>query len=95
MSKTKEKFVNFVEYTENLPIHFTYNGIEYQGIGGRDFQIVGAQETDEGGKKTVIKEFLLLNELKITVSFAFYSFFDAYEYTVYFENVTDSDSGIL
>ena len=78
-----------------FPVCFTYNGKAYSGFGGDDIVLLNTKTTVDEGKEAAENVFLLANTLQITLKTAFYPSHGAFEWTVWFENVTDANSAVL
>ena len=88
---------NFCSYFENpaeIPVSFTYNNVKLSGFG--TFSQTSRCEKTEGAKKTVTVEFLHPDKrLAATVEMAFYEKYNAFEWTVWFKNISDKNTSVL
>ena len=80
---------------EKIPFSFTYREKRYHGFLMDKFTL---QETNSGNdekKETLSWTLLAEDGLKITVDTAYYPGYGASEWTVWFENTSDVNSGVL
>lgn len=94
-SATKSEYENLFKDLTSIPVSFTYNDVHYKGFGG--FTFVKQTVTEEGEKLSRVIELSHPdNILYVTLETAFYQNYDAYEWTVYFENKSaGSNSSVL
>jgi len=78
-----------------FPVCFTYGGKDYSGFGDSDMAHLETAVTTDDQKETTDNIFLLADTLKITLKTAFYPSHGAYEWTLWFENVTADNSAVL
>lgn len=86
----KEKYLFWLEHPESFPVSFTYGEKQYYGFRD-DFTLISRDGSNEGIKDTATLLFQNGN-LQVTVDTAFYNGYDAYEWTVWFENVGESEN---
>ena len=75
---------------ECLPISFRYGGRVYHGLGGASHVDTSTTKTPQG--EQTVYTYLLDGTLKLTAELSFCTAFGEFEYTVYFENVSDKVS---
>lgn len=93
-NKTQREFEFFMNDKEEIPVSFVYGGTFYDGLKG--FTKVDTVDVTEGEKRSLTTKFLHSDQkLLVTVDAAFYKDYDAYEWTVWFENVGTTDSRVL
>ena len=80
---------------EIFPFSFTYNGQVYKGFSESVMRKVHNQVLAQDGKIRVQQRWTLEDALEITLDSTFYPDYGAFEWTVWFENIASSDSGIL
>ncbi len=91
---TEEEFEYYIREGRNFPVSFVYGGTSYHGFKG--FSRTAFNEKTENGKRSVTLEFLHPDKkLQATVEAAMYPDHDAYEWTVYFSNVSKDNTSIL
>lgn len=92
---TKSEFDNLFKDLTSIPVSFTYNDVHYNGFGGFKFVKETVKEEDDKLSR-VIELKHPDNVLYVTLETAFYNDYDAYEWTVYFENKsTSKNSSVL
>ena len=87
-------FKNIIDNPELFPVNFTYGDKEYKGF-NKDFSLLSKNVKCENQVETVLLEFLLENTLKISLKVKHYYSHGATEWTVYFKNVSSSNSKVL
>ncbi len=87
-----DEFLSYMDEMKGIPVSFTYGEINYLGF-GTDFAIL-SRETARENTATYITTTLLHADqlLQIKVEAVFYPLHNAYEWTVYFENVGDRNT---
>lgn len=80
---------------EKFPFFFTYGGVAHPGFSSADISEISRDTKTFAKKENTLIEFLLDNTVKITLDTSFYPSYGVSEWTVYFENISDSDSGVL
>ncbi|MBQ9120791.1 MAG: hypothetical protein IJY12_00315, partial [Clostridia bacterium] len=94
-AKADEWYFDIVADTSNLPFSFSYDGNEYHGFSSKYFQLIDTQINRVGDKESRTFVWNFENVLEITLRITHYYSHGATEWTVWFENVSDKDSGIL
>lgn len=94
-SMTKTEYDNFINDLENLPLNFIYDDVFYNGFHPAYFKEVSRTTINErNGEKTTI--ILTKGILQIKIIAAYYSGYNAYDYTVYFTNTSQTkNTGII
>lgn len=77
-----------------IPFSFTYNGKRIKGLGG-DFTLIRSETEGEGEKETKNFTLSLSGELYVTLKLTHYYSHGVTEWTVWFENTSDFESGII
>ena len=80
---------------EHFPLSMTYRGIRYDGFPADVFREVGRQTEVDAKKVTTRIRFCLPDGLEVTLQAAFYPAYGVSEWTAWFENTTQHNSGIL
>lgn len=95
MTKTEKEFFSYIENPQTLPINFVYNNLYYKGFDKAYFTEVSKTQTTEGVKTSVVIEYEFMHGIYVTLDAAVYKDYDAYEWTVYFENRSKNDSKVF
>lgn len=95
MSKVKEQFDDMIEHPEKFPVNFVYDDVYYSGFGSKSMKELSRKATEEDGKLSVKLEFQVDATLKISLESVYYAEYDAFDYTVYFENNGNKNSGVI
>ena len=95
MTETEKEYYSFIDDLSNFPVNFVYKDKYYGGFDSERIQELSRKESEEGEKKSITIEMRLDDTLSVKVETAFYRDYDAYEWTVYFTNNGNSNSGIL
>lgn len=90
----RREFNQYLDSADKFPISFVYAGTYFDGLAG--FKRTQFSETTEG-EKTCIKISYLHpdGKLQVNVDAVVYETYNAYEWTVYFTNVSKENSAIL
>ena len=88
----EQEYSFLLSHLDRFPVHFTYSGKEYSGFGGLNHLSSNTQE--QNGVLTT-ENLFRLDALTVTLITSFYKSHGAYEWTVYFENTTNENSGVL
>ncbi len=78
-----------------LPFSFVYEGRKYEGFSSRDFLITNSSVEKDGNKETAIYTYNFKDILTITLLLTHYYAHGATEWTVWFENASKINSGVL
>lgn len=95
MPKVKEAYEDMIAHPEKFPVNFVYDNVYYSGFSSKYMKELSRVSHDADGVKNVDIEFELDKTLKILLKTAYYAEYDAYDYTVYFENNGKSNSGVI
>lgn len=94
MEKTANEYYNFLNNLSLFPINFVYNDVYYHGFHPAYFTEESREVRQErNGLITVIT--LSFGDLKVKIESGFYADYSAYDYTVYFTNEGNENSGVL
>ncbi len=94
MSITKNEYEVMLNDLSKLPVNFVYNDHYFKGFDSYYFKEIKRETKNErNGVITTIT--LSYKELEVRVVTGFYEGYDAYDYTVYFKNVSDHNSGVI
>ncbi len=96
MTQAEKEYKAMISDLSTFPVNFVYNGVYYQGFNPKKV----TERTRHNWKKENsegVDIFISLDAvLSVHVAATFYRSYDAYEYTVYFENLSKTEnSGIL
>ncbi len=95
MPKVKEKFEDMLAHPEKFPVNFVYDNVYYSGFSSKYMKELSRVRNDEDGMTSVDIEFELDKTMKVLLKTVYYAEYDAYDYTVYFENDGNKNSGVL
>lgn len=93
-SEAEKWYRSLLAQPETFPFSFFYAGQHYHGF-GKNMQKLRDHTCAQAGKETTKQSWILKNTLKITLDTAFYSDYGAFEWTVWFENISSWDSDLL
>ena len=88
-------FDRMISSPETIPFAFTYGDVRYRGFSADQMKFLSKREECADGKRTVILDYALSDNLKASVRLSHYETHGATEFTVWFENDTAQDSAIL
>lgn len=95
MTKAEKEYETMLKNPESIPINFVYNDKYYSGFSSKYFKKkTQTEQAVDGGTQTTTV-FSFRGELDVTLVSAVYPEYSAYDYTVYFENNTDKNSGVI
>ena len=83
------------EDLSKLPFSFVYDGKEYRGFSPAHFTLIRRDVTQSGTKETQNYHFSFLQTLKISLILTHYFSHGVTEWTVWFENTADGNSGVI
>lgn len=94
MTDCEREFERFLADKKNFPVSFVYGGVYYDGLSG--FRTLVRKDTEDGAKRSIELKYAHPDgKLQLTVDAAVYPEYDAYEWTVYFKNIGESNSAVL
>jgi len=79
----------------NIPFSFTYREKRYHGFDPDCFSLLETKRGGDEKKQTLTWSLMADDGLKIRVDTAFYPQYGASEWTIWFENTAQTDSGVL
>lgn len=90
----KNEFNTFVNELNNFPITFVYDNSYYHGF---DHRFIKIQDSEQTFDKKIEREIILhlKDTLAITILASYYPNYDAYDYKVFFENISSDNSAII
>lgn len=96
-STVKTEYEGYTADLGNLPITFVYGDKYYKGFSADHFGVVSRTSVEErhGVITTTKLKMYEDDRLMVTVETAFYEDYNAYDYTVYFENCGTDNSAVL
>nr|MCR5264525.1 alpha-galactosidase [Clostridiales bacterium] len=78
-----------------LPFSFRYRGREYSGLGGEGFDQIGHRRHEKENWTDDIYDYSLSGELTVSLKLTHYPKYGVTEWTVWFINKSDADTGII
>jgi len=93
-NKSDLQYQFLIEHPESFPFSFKYNGKKYEGF-GKDFSLISSNVEKGDSKTTNTFCFRLDETLQISLKCAHYENYGATEFTVWFENNGNKNSGII
>lgn len=90
-----EQFYALSEDISKLPFSFVYDGRKYQGFSPKYFTLVSKDTDSSFGKETQIFNFSFLQNICVTLVLTHCSTHGVTEWTVWFENTSDENSGVI
>lgn len=93
----KNEYQHYTSDLGNLPITFVYADKYYKGFSSEFFGTISSKSVNERNGVLTTTELYLYEDEKfhITVETAYYKDYNAYDYTVYFENAGTENSAVL
>jgi alpha-galactosidase len=79
----------------DMPFSFVYNGKEYKGFSPQHFTLISKNTLQSGEKETQNFKFTFLQTLEITLILTHYFSHGVTEWTVWFENTSNKNSGVI
>ncbi len=92
---TAERFRLLLDDPRQFPASFTYDGRAYRGFPASHFVVVGRTQTSAERREDRAMTLAGPKGLTVRVEATFYPEFGVYEWTLYFENHTEQDTGPL
>ena len=86
------RYLAWIRDPKQIPFFYNYNGVDYNGF---PFEKIDETTLKEGFKETTKQVFNVDGFLNITVVFNHYYDYGATDFTVWFENVGNKDTGII
>lgn len=93
--KADKGYAELIRNYTAFPLAFCYDGKEYSGFSGCDFELVTIETNKEKCKETASFVFALKKEIRITVKAEYYPSHGVTEWIAEFENITGTNSKIL
>ncbi len=84
-----------LDHPESFPFSFTYCGKRYDGFPAESLRETGCSISSDDKKETCERSWIMPDGLQVTLLTAYYSGYGASEWTVWFENTSNENSGIL
>lgn len=94
MKKTESEYYRFINDLTNFPINFVYDDVYYSGFHPAYFK-EESRETYSERNGIITKIILRRENIKVTIESGYYKDYSAYDYTVYFANEGENNSGVL
>jgi len=94
-SLATEKYRTLTDDLSQLPFSFVYDGKTYKGFSAEHFDLISNDTVQEGEKETQTFRLAFLQVLEITLILTHYFSHGVTEWTVWFENVSNKNSGVI
>ena len=94
-AKESAQYRSLSEDLSSLPFSFVYNGKEYKGFSAEHFTLTSKEIVQSNDKETQHLRFSFLQTLEVTLILTHYFSHGVTEWTVWFENISDKNSGII
>jgi alpha-galactosidase len=96
MKASKKEFLGYLNDLSSFPLSFVYRDVYFHGFPSAAFKLVSHDVTTKGPKEDHIFIFSFCDIIKVTLETAYYDGYDAFDWTVYFENTSDTvETGVL
>lgn len=89
MSASRQEYEGYLKNLATFPINFVYDEVYFHGFGPA-FRELSRIKTTERKKETTTIVFAFKSEIEVTLIASYYEGYDAFEWTVYFENISPS-----
>ena len=89
------RYAALAEHLEDFPFSFCYNGTEYRGFSPTVFSKKDERVTRVGDRETRTVTLGLLDGLEVTLLLSHYFSHGVTEWTVWFQNNTEQNSGVI
>ncbi len=93
--KAYEQYRKMLENLQSFPFSFTYRDNVYQGFGAQALKLADKTVSNFQGRESTKIEWILEETLKVTLLCSFYASHGVTEWTVWFENISQGNSGII
>ena len=94
-SLATEKYRALTDDLSQLPFSFVYDGKTYKGFSAEHFDLISKDTVQEGEKETQTFRLAFLQVLEVTLILTHYFSHGVTEWTVWFENVSNKNSGVI
>ncbi len=93
--RATEQYRLWTNDLSNIPFSFVYAGEEYKGFSPKNFTLMSKDILRSDGKETQTYKFAFSQTLEISLILTHYFSHGVTEWTVWFENVSDQNSGVI
>ena len=93
--KSKETYQNYIKNPATLPVSFAYDGKFYRGFDPDAFKETGRTISREGEKEQTKITLKADENLEIAILAAYYENYGAYEWTIWFFNTGEKNTGTI
>ena len=93
--KATEWFIGLTKDLSNLPFSFIYDGKKYKGFSPKHFSLKDKVDITINKKQTITYAFDFLDGITATLVLSHYNTHGVTEWTVWFENLSDKNSGVF
>ena len=94
-SQATEWFYSLANDLSSMPFSFVYDGTEYKGFSKEHFVLVKKQTVNSEDKETQIFTFSFLKSIETELILTHYFSHGVTEWTVWFNNTSDKNSGVI
>ncbi len=94
-TKATDAYRSLLDNLSDMPFSFIYDGNEYKGFSSEFFTYIDDTVVKAENKETHNIKFSFLDTLEVTLVLTHYFSHGVTEWTVWFENVSDKNSGII
>lgn len=94
-SASRQEYEGYLENLETFPIQFQYGNTGYRGFNPAYFKLISRTDTVDGAKENHVLVLEFADGMRVTLDTSYYEGYDAFDYTVYFENVGETNSKVL
>ncbi len=94
-SQATDKYRVLSANLSNMPFSFVYDGIKYNGFSSEHFTLISKDLVRLGEKETQNFKFTFLQMLEVTLILTHYFSHGITEWTVWFENTSHKNSGVI
>lgn len=86
---------SLVQDLTHFPVQFSYNGKEYSGFSPAYFQEIARETSADEHRSTTEIRWMFQGELQVRLKWTEYPKYGGAEWTVFFDNTSDQNSGVL
>ena len=93
--KIDKYFEDLVLDLSKIPFSFVYDEIKYSGFDNKNFKIINHKKELINKKIEHVFDLLFKEQIKISLCLSYYQSHGFYEYTIWFENISNYDSKLF
>ncbi len=91
-SKSYKEFASYMNEPETFPATFVYDDTAYQGFASKAFRLKKHTITKTKAKENHTYEYEFKGVLKVTLDYNYYEGYDAFDWTIYFSNISETEN---